>query len=82
MKILTSITLSEKEKELILKDCSQFNKEIDHIKVWQEGKELVYQPFFKRKIKRIRRITGYFSTVERFNNAKQAELRDRVTHGA
>lgn len=31
---------------------------------------------------RIRRITGYLvGTVERFNNAKRAEERDRVKHG-
>ncbi len=31
-------------------------------------------------IRRVRRITGYLSTVDRFNDAKQAELRDRVSH--
>ncbi|WP_227767076.1 anaerobic ribonucleoside-triphosphate reductase [Zhaonella formicivorans] len=31
-------------------------------------------------IRRVRRITGYFSTVDRFNDAKKAELRDRVAH--
>lgn len=31
-------------------------------------------------IKRVRRITGYLSTVDRFNDAKQAELRDRISH--
>jgi len=31
-------------------------------------------------IRRIRRITGYLSTEERFNAAKQAELRDRKSH--
>lgn len=31
-------------------------------------------------IRRIRRITGYLSTVDRFNDAKQAELRNRVGH--
>lgn len=31
-------------------------------------------------IKRVRRITGYLSTVDRFNDAKQAELKDRVPH--
>ena len=31
-------------------------------------------------IKRVRRITGYFSTVDRFNDAKRAELEDRVSH--
>jgi len=30
---------------------------------------------------RIRRITGYLvGTLERFNNAKRAEVEDRVTH--
>lgn len=30
---------------------------------------------------RIRRITGYLvGTIDRFNNAKQAEVRDRVKH--
>lgn len=33
------------------------------------------------KFERIRRITGYLvGTVDRFNNAKKAELRDRVKH--
>ncbi len=32
------------------------------------------------EIKRIRRITGYLSTVNRFNSAKMAELQDRQTH--
>jgi anaerobic ribonucleoside-triphosphate reductase len=31
-------------------------------------------------IRRIRRITGYLSTVDRFNDAKKAELRDRSSH--
>lgn len=29
---------------------------------------------------RIRRITGYIGTIDRFNNAKLAEVRDRVHH--
>ena len=33
------------------------------------------------RFERIRRITGYLvGTVDRFNNAKLAELRDRVKH--
>lgn len=31
-------------------------------------------------IRRVRRITGYLSTVDRFNDAKRAELKDRVIH--
>jgi ribonucleoside-triphosphate reductase len=29
---------------------------------------------------RIRRITGYLASSERFNDAKKAEVRDRVQH--
>jgi len=33
------------------------------------------------KFDRIRRITGYLvGTLDRFNNAKKAEVSDRVTH--
>lgn len=31
-------------------------------------------------IRRVRRITGYFSTTDRFNDAKLEELKHRVTH--
>jgi ribonucleoside-triphosphate reductase len=31
-------------------------------------------------IRRVRRITGYLSTVDRFNDAKKAELQDRRSH--
>ena len=31
-------------------------------------------------ISRIRRITGYFSTIDRFNDSKKKELADRVPH--
>lgn len=34
------------------------------------------------KFERIRRITGYLvGTMDRWNNAKRAEERDRVKHG-
>lgn len=32
------------------------------------------------KVRRVRRITGYLSTVERFNDAKSRELNDRIAH--
>jgi len=31
-------------------------------------------------IRRVRRITGYLSTTDRFNDSKLSELRDRITH--
>lgn len=38
-------------------------------------------PMEVRPFERIRRITGYLSSVDHFNNAKIAELNDRVKHG-
>lgn len=29
----------------------------------------------------VSRVTGYLNVVERFNNAKQSEVQDRVPHG-
>ena len=34
----------------------------------------------KKEIRRVRRITGNLSTIERFNDAKQEELEQRVAH--
>ena len=39
--------------------------------------------FAQRPFERIRRITGYLvGTLDRFNNAKRAEVNDRVKHQA
>ena len=47
------------------------DKEVKNKKVVGEGV----------KVDRIRRITGYLvGTLDRFNNAKKAEVNDRVTH--
>ena len=43
--------------------------------------ELAYH-YQNQPFDRIRRITGYLvGTLDRFNNAKRAEERDRVKHG-
>ena len=50
------------------------------IKVDGEWVELSYD-FGHMPFQRIRRITGYLvGTLDRFNNAKRAEERDRVKH--
>ena len=52
---------------------------IDHMPVTRrDGKLIVGEGV---KFERIRRITGYLvGTVDRFNNAKRAEVKDRVKH--
>lgn len=32
------------------------------------------------KVERLRRISGYLSNIDKWNNAKKGELRDRVKH--
>ena len=55
-------------KELTLKICDDGYVDADY----------VLKPI---PIERIRRITGYLvGTVDRFNNAKRAEVNDRVKH--
>lgn len=79
------VDLNQAEKEEILKQTKVLQgvseEEIAKIHVWLDSEGyLAFQPYFTRKISRVRRITGYFSRVENFNDAKKAELRDRVVH--
>lgn len=55
-------------------------KEIGSIIITIEGDEVVITAKERSPIRRIRRITGYLSSEDRFNDAKLAELRDRVKH--
>lgn len=78
--------ISQEEAEMYLREEQ---------KIWHEKKktlgkmivtlcsngEVEIKTIEKSPIKRIRRITGYLSTVDRFNDAKKAELEGRVTHG-
>ncbi len=45
-----------------------------------DGDEIIVRAIEKSQIKRLRRITGYLSEIDRFNPSKQAELRDRKSH--
>ena len=45
-----------------------------------DGDDVVITAVEKSPIRRVRRITGYLSTVDHFNDAKRAELRARVQH--
>ena len=63
-----------KEKEI----WAAKGKQIASIDVTIDGDELVIKTVERSPITRIRRITGYLSTQDSFNDAKQAELSDRV----
>ncbi|MBP2651268.1 MAG: hypothetical protein H6Q74_2093 [Firmicutes bacterium] len=55
-------------------------KTIDRIHIAIEENEVIIHAFEKSPIRRVRRITGYLSDCSNFNDAKRAELADRVIH--
>lgn len=76
--------LSEEEiKAYIAHGCEKYaDKIIDGIEIVLDGEfvDLKYH-FASVPFERIRRITGYLvGTLDRFNNAKRAEVADRVKH--
>lgn len=76
--------VTEEEIQAVLTEEKQLwekrGKKLGEIEVSIESDELVIKAYERSPIKRVRRITGYLSTVERFNDAKQAELLNRVKH--
>ena len=82
---VTGATLSEEEKNAYVKYVNDKHpdKELDTLDIHVDGEfvDLKYH-FAPVRFERIRRITGYLvGTLDRFNNAKQAEEHDRVKHG-
>lgn len=84
MKIIADPRLYPKEVEMLVYDevreWAKLGKEIATIELETDGSEVVIQVTEKSPIKRVRRITGYLSNIENFNEAKQAECRDRYKH--
>lgn len=84
--IITDLELSNAEIDMINEEAEKalMNKShkvgIESIVVTEEGGELKLKINYNNYIKRTRRITGYLSEADRFNDAKIAELRDRVPH--
>ena len=77
-------TFSSQELEsLVLEEVSEWNrqgKELASLTFQLEGDEVLIQAIEKSPIRRVRRITGYLSNIENFNDAKKAECKDRYIH--
>lgn len=81
---VTGGTLSHEEITAYIKHCTEKHKDkrIRHININVDGDFVDLDVTFEgMPFERIRRITGYLvGTLDRFNDAKRAEVEDRVKH--
>ena len=81
------VNITEKFKNDIIAEEVHYwqskGKEVGEVRISKDkdnDAKVIIASLPKQKIKRVRRITGYLSAVENFNDAKRAELNDRVNH--
>lgn len=55
-------------------------KQLGYIELTLDGEEIIVSSKSREPINRIRRITGYLSKIDNFNDGKKAELTARRTH--
>lgn len=82
--VVNNGTLTEEEKNNYIEYLSSKNpgKELTYLEITLDGDyaDLKYK-FEEIPFERIRRVTGYLTgTLDRWNDAKRAEERDRVKH--
>lgn len=53
---------------------------LDSVAMELKGDTIYVVSSERSPIRRLRRITGYISTLDSFNDAKRAEAKDRVAH--
>ena len=58
------------------------HKKLGQLELSLNGEEVIVKATEKSPICRVRRITGYLSAIDNFNDAKVAECKDRATHSA
>lgn len=75
---------AEEQQAYIDRAVEKYGKHVVALDIKVDGDyvDLHYELDTKRPFKRLRRITGYLvGHLERWNNAKSAEEKDRVKHG-
>lgn len=63
-----------------ISDWEKSGKELSRIDMTLDGEEITAMYIEKSPIKRVRRITGYLSNMENFNDSKRDELNARYKH--
>lgn len=83
-KITSNIVISREEREAYFAEIEKKYPgcHIDELEITIDGENVDCTAKLSAvKFQRIRRITGYLvGTLDRFNNAKRAEVNDRVKH--
>lgn len=83
MRIDTALQLTEPEVAAILEHPSAHGALSATVTLADDGELLIAYRYPPAHFDRIRRITGYLvGTLDRWNDAKKAEEKDRVKHGA
>ena len=81
--VCTGGELSEEEKQAYLeRGREKYGRALQKVEVKLDGEYAdIHYYTAKMPFERIRRITGYLvGTLDRFNNAKRSEEKDRVKH--
>ena len=82
--VIADENLTQKEIELLvdqeIAEWEKQGKKIAKIELVIDGDEVIVKADEKSNIRRVRRITGYLSNIENFNDAKKAECHDRYIH--
>lgn len=75
-------SMSREEAEEYIREVKPYDEKrhrLIQLDIKIDGAEVVLEPHYDSVI-RVRRITGYLSTINRFNDAKRAEEAARVAH--
>ncbi|KYZ75830.1 hypothetical protein AXX12_11575 [Anaerosporomusa subterranea] len=58
------------------------HKAIAYMEITRDGEEVIINASEKSPIRRVRRITGYLSNIDNFNDAKKQECDRRFVHAS
>jgi hypothetical protein len=82
--VVAAPELSDQEVYKIVNDEIKIwiskNKTLAKIELSLDGENILVTAIEKSPIRRVRRITGYLSNMENFNDAKLSELNNRTKH--
>ena len=81
IKVVYPDAMTDREVNIYVDDAIAASKvTLARIEIKLVGEEVEIKSYERSPITRIRRVTGYLSKVNNFNDSKQAELNARVRH--